>query len=155
MGALTDLQRDIARTLKGDESLRAPGITVMAIDKGDALFAALEAMSAAGILVAIGPPSATFRGDSSVGPVADGGVRVAIQVSEPAGTARDQGLPSAIDVAERVAWLLHAANHADPAGSQPLAVESISPVPDETAVAYSILCRATAALSGEFGSADA
>lgn len=151
MGALGDLQRAVADLLSADAALRTPGVTVLAVDKGDALLAALEAMGAAGILVAVGPPSATFRGDSSVGPVADGGARISVQVSEPAGTGRDQSLPSAVDVAERVAWLLHAANHdgADAAGRPALAVESVSPVPDEAAVVYSVLCRATLALDGE------
>jgi hypothetical protein len=72
-----------------------------------------------------------------------------VQVSEPAGSGRDQALPSAIDVAERVAWLLHAANH-EGADGPALAVESVSPVPDEAAVVYSVLCRATLALDGEF-----
>lgn len=150
MGALTDLQRAAVALLRADEPLQAPGVTILAVDKGDALLAALEAMGAAGILVAVGPPSATFRGDSSVGPVADGGVRLAVQVSEPAGSGRDQDLPSAIDVAERVAWLLHSANHEGEADGPALAVDSVSPVPDEGAVVYSVLCRATVALTGDF-----
>jgi len=153
MGALSDLQRAAVGLLGRDEILASAGIVLVAVDRASALALAMEAQAGAGVLVAVGPPAAQFRGDSSVGPVADGGVTMAVQVSEPLGAARDQALPSALDLAERVAWLLHAANHAEP-DAVPLAVASVSPVPDQFAVIYSILCRATLALDGTLSDPD-
>jgi hypothetical protein len=148
---LTELQTQIEEILAADSVFAQEGITVVAIDKGDALALVTEAVAAAGTAVAIAPPSADFSRDSSIGPVSDGGVRIVVQILESPGLSRAQGLPSAVSLAERLAWLLHSCNHPDRQDDTPLGVMSIRPVPDPDLLVIEI----TLAASGTIADPDA
>jgi hypothetical protein len=128
---LRSIQQAIADVLKQDAVLRKAGVTVVVVDKGDALAVATEAVAGAGTAILIAPPSANFAPDSSAGPVADDrGIRVAVQVVESPVLSRAQGIPDAVTLAERIAWLLHAGNHPNRKDDTLFGVVSIRPVQD-------------------------
>lgn len=148
---LASLQRQIETALKADAVLSRGGISIVRVDGGDALQIAAEAVAAAGTAILIAPPRVTFNPDSSVGPVSSGGVSVVIQVVEAPLVSRAQGIPSAVDLAERIAWLLHGCNRPAAAAQTPLGVSSIAPVRDPDLLVIEVTFTA----SGEITDPDA
>lgn len=142
-----ELQAQIVRILASDQTFTRPGIGVVVVDKADALALITAAIEAAGTTVAIAPPAAEFARDSSVGPVSDGGVRVTVQILESPVFSRAQGLPSAVSLAERLAWLLHSCNHPDRADDTPLGVVSVRAIPDPDLLVIEIVLAASGTIA--------
>jgi hypothetical protein len=155
---LRTLQQQVARILTSDPWFGQAGVRVVAIDKGDALLVIEEVLARAGTAVLIAPPSGAFAAGSSAGPVSDdGGVRIVVQIVETSGLGRPQGLPNALDLAERAAWLLHSCNSPDRADDVPMGCKRVGAVPDPAGEALIIEVElvATAAIADPAATAAA
>ena len=140
---LTELQTQIAAILAEDSVFAMDGISVIVVDKADALALVAEVLGATGTAVVIAPPSADFERDSSKGPVSNGGVRIIVQLQESPLLSRAQGIPSTVSLAERLAWLLHSANHSDRTDDTPMGVMSIRAVPDPDLLVIEVILAAS------------
>jgi len=143
---LHKLQQQIANILAMDEVLTQDGISIVVIDRGDALAIVSEKLNT-GTAIAIAPPTARFNPECSTGPVSDGGINALVQVIETPVFARSQGIPSATQLAERIAWLLHSANHDDRHDDILLGCSGIAVPRDPDYLVYDITFVATGAIS--------
>lgn len=142
-----ELQTQIAEILAADPVCALDGISIVVVDKADALAIIAEAVGASGTAIVIAPPAADFSRDSSVGPVSDGGVRITIQILESPVFSRAQGIPSAVELAERLAWLLHSCNHPDRPDDTPMGVMSIRAVPDPDLLVIEVTLAASGTIA--------
>lgn len=143
----TELQTQIAEVLAADAVFTQAGISVIVVDKADALALVAEAVGGAGTAVVIAPPAADFSKDSSVGPVSDGGVRLTVQILESPVFSRAQGIPTAVVLAERLAWLLHSCNHPDRTDDTPMGVMSVRAIPDPELLVIEITLAASGTIA--------
>lgn len=129
---LTQLQTQVTRVLQTALADVYPGVSVVCVDKADALQIVAEAIAQSGTAVLVAPPSMTCQPAADVGPLStEGGVRIIVQVIEAPEVSREQGVPTAVALAERIAWLLHSCNHPQRADDVPLGVTGVNPVPDD------------------------
>ena len=139
---LHKLQNQIAAILATDDLLSTDGISITVIDRGDALQIIAEKINT-GTSIAIAPPTACFNPNCGVGPISDGGINVLVQVIEQPVLARAQGIPSATEIAQRIAWLLHSVNHEGRDDDVILGCSGISVPRDPDFLVYDITFVAT------------
>lgn len=142
---LSTIQPQIAAILAADPMFT--GVALVCVDKGDIAARLEEALAASSTAILIAPPSARFAPNSGTGPVTtDGGLRITLQVLETSGIGRAAGNPSALDLAERAAWLLHSCNHPKRSDATPLGLEEIGPQPDPDTLIIQITLAGTVAI---------
>lgn len=147
MGRLLSIRDQALAALQADTALQP--VRLIARTKGDIKNEILTTLGKYGICILVMTPSAKMRGTNAPGPMLDP-INLVVDVIEHVAInrgAKGSKLP-AEDVAEQVAWRLHAVNHPTRRDAFPLICEEIEEISDAEFLAYRVKFRTSGQLPG-------
>ncbi|MFO7534716.1 MAG: hypothetical protein R6X19_03375 [Kiritimatiellia bacterium] len=147
MGVLLSIRDQALAALQADTALQP--VRLIARTKNDIKNEITTTLAKFGICALVMTPSAKMRGSNAPGPMLDP-VNLVIDVIEQVGFNRGTKgtkLP-AEDVAEQIAWRLHAVNHPGRKDAHPLICEEIEEISDAEFLAYRVKFRTSGQLPG-------
>ena len=147
MGALLSIQDKALQNLQSDTALKP--VRLISRIKGDLRKQVLEVMAKQGICAIVLTPVAKMTGSNAPGPSMDP-VNLFVDVVENVLINRGASgskIP-AEDVAERIAWRLHSANHPGRKDNPPSICEEIQEISNEDYLAYRVVFRTSGQLPG-------